>query len=154
MPKTTPLVAASAAFALAACTNGPSLLSTQDIEETHGMLTIVTSGDTETQVMALVLTKSAMDEGQSPHILLCAAGGDLALTDAPPNATEPLQPKGASPQGLLQKLIDDGVQVDVCAIYLPNRPFGPEALLDGVGVAKPDDIGRAIARPGETILSF
>ncbi len=123
-------------------------------ENEDAMLTIITSPDPETQLMALVLTRSAMEAGERPHILLCSAGGDLALADAPASATAPLQPKGASPQGLLKTLMADGVGVDVCAIYLPNRPFGEEALLDGVGVAKPDEMGARIAAPGETILSF
>ncbi|KCZ60691.1 hypothetical protein HY36_17375 [Hyphomonas atlantica] len=123
-------------------------------ERTDAMLTIITSADPETQLMALVLTRSAMEAGERPHILLCSAGGDLALKDAPASATAPLQPKGASPQGLLKMLMSGGVGVEVCAIYLPNRPFGAEALLDGVGVAKPEDMGARIAAPGETILSF
>jgi hypothetical protein len=138
---------------LTACASMP-LTPPPETERTDEMLTIITSADPETQLMALVLTRSAMEAGERPHILLCSAGGDLALKDAPASATAPLQPKGASPQGLLKILMSGGVGVEVCAIYLPNRPFGAEALLDGVGVAKPEDMGARIAAPGETILSF
>jgi len=118
------------------------------------MLTIITNPSPETQLMALILTMSAKAQGETPRILLCSAGGDLALKTPPASATTPLEPKGASPQGLLTKLLSDGVQVDVCAIYLPNRPFGKDDLLEDVGVATPKDIGAIIARPGETVLSF
>jgi predicted peroxiredoxin len=104
--------------------------------------------------MALVLTRSAKAAGEAPRILLCSAGGDLALLAPPESATTPLQPQGATPQGLLKTLIAEGVKVDVCAIYLPNRTFGEDALIEGVGMAKPDDIGRLIASPGVQILSF
>lgn len=123
-------------------------------EGQSSMLTIITSAEPETQLMALILTNSARAKGEQPHILLCNAAGDLALAQPPEAATAPLQPKGFSPQGLLKKLMADGVDVDVCAIYLPNRPFGAEALMEGVGVATPDRMGEKIARPGETILSF
>lgn len=118
------------------------------------MLTIITSGDAETQLMALVLTRSAKAAGETPRILLCSEGGDLALSLPPQSVTTPLQPQGVSPQGVLKTLIAEGVQVDVCAIYLPNRTFGKEALIEGVGVAKPDDIGKLIASPGVQLLNF
>lgn len=104
--------------------------------------------------MALILTKSAKAAGEAPRILLCSAGGDLALLEPPESATTPLQPQGAAPQGVLKALIADGVQVDLCAIYLPNRSFGMEALINGVGAAKPDDIGQLVASPDVQILSF
>lgn len=147
--------AAAGLMTLAACVVAPGpAAATPTIEEAGPMLTILTSADPETQFMALVLTKSAKANGEVPRILLCSAAGDLALVDAPESATKPLQPLGASPQGLLKALMADGVPVEVCAIYLPNRPFGPEALMEGVGVAKPNDMGAVIAQPGETILSF
>lgn len=118
------------------------------------MLTILTSGDAETQLMALVLTKAAMAKGVTPQILLCSAAGDLALKSPPPEALAPLQPKGASPAGLLRSLKAEGVKIDVCAIYLPNRPFGAEALEDGIGVAAPPDIASAFTAEGATVLSF
>jgi len=59
-----------------------------------------------------------------------------------------------SPTGLLSKLIETGVQVDVCAIYLPNREYGKEALLDAVGVATPMDIAKFYTQPDAKVLSF
>lgn len=148
------LAAAFALSALAACATPTGDTAVPTSLETDAMLTIITSGDAETQLMALVLTRSAKAAGESPRILLCSAGGDLALSAPPGSATTPLQPQGTTPQGVLKALIADGVQVDVCAIYLPNRPFGKEALIDSVGVAKPEDIGQLIASPNVQVLSF
>ncbi len=122
--------------------------------DSANLLTLITSPDPETQFMALTLTRSAKAAGASPRILLCSAGGDLALGNPPAPAITPLKPSGLTPQDLLKTLIADGVQSDVCAIYLPNRPIGPDALIDGVGVAKPDDIGRLLANPGLRLFSF
>ncbi len=154
MHKISTIAVALALSTLAACATAKGENAYSKLVETDPMLTIITSGDAETQLMALVLTKSAKAAGESPRVLLCSAGGDLALSAPPESALAPLQPQGAAPQGVLKALIADGVRVDVCAIYLPNRSFGKEALIDGVGVAKPDDIGQLIASPDVQILSF
>lgn len=154
MKKITQLAAVLAMFGLSACATQPIEAAAASTPETRDMLTIITSEDAETQLMALVLTRSAMAAGVMPRVLLCSGGGDLALMAPPASAVDPLKPQGASPQTVLRGLIDAGVQVDVCAIYLPNRPFGPEALLEGVGVARPDEIGRLIAAPDVRLFSF
>lgn len=150
-------------FALAACllpacatssTGGPAAATAAATTNENSMLTIITSPDSETQLMALVLTRAALQRGERPGILLCSAGGDLALKSPPAAALAPLQPSGASPAGLLRTLLEEGVKVEVCAIYLPNRPFGAEALIEGIGVAAPADIAEAFSASGTTILSF
>jgi predicted peroxiredoxin len=146
-------ICAAAAASLTACA-ATSLATATATQSTGALLTIITTADPQTQLMALVLTRSAMEAGERPHIMLCSAGGDLALKDAPASATAPLQPKGASPQGLLAMLMASGVRVEVCAIYLPNRRVEADALLEGIGVAKPEELGALIASPGQTILSF
>lgn len=118
------------------------------------LLTVITSDDPETQFMALTLTLNAKAAGAVPRILLCSAGGDLALNAPPASATSPLSPAGLSPQDLLKRLINEGAQTDVCAIYLPNRPFGAQALMEGVGVARPADIGGLVASPEIRLFSF
>lgn len=149
------LLVAGAALVLPACAAVPDTPPASAAGDAgRPMLTVLTSGDAETQLMALVLTKAAMAKGVTPQILLCSAAGDLALKSPPPQALAPLQPKGASPAGLLRSLKAEGVKVDVCAIYLPNRPFGAEALEDGIGVATPPDIASAFTAEGTTVLSF
>lgn len=149
------LLVAGAALMLQACAavaDTPPAAAAEDAD--RPMLTVLTSGDAETQLMALVLTKAAMAKGVTPQILLCSSAGDLALKSPPPEAMAPLQPKGASPAGLLRSLKAEGVKVEVCAIYLPNRPFGAEALEDGIGVATPPDIASVFTAKGATVLSF
>ena len=148
------LVAGSALLLPACAAVADTPLEAAGEEAGRPMLTVVTSSDAETQLMALVLTKAAMAKGATPQILLCSAAGDLALKTPPPEALAPLQSKGASPAGLLRSLKADGVKVEVCAIYLPNRPFGAEALEDGIGVATPPDIASVFTAPGATVLSF
>ncbi|WP_348540004.1 hypothetical protein [Shimia sp. R11_0] len=114
-------------------------------EEAPSLVTILTEDQPQTQLMAMVLTMQAAQQGAAPHILLCGAAGDLALKDAPESATVGQPPKDMSPQGLMQKIMTlPGAKVEVCAIYLPALGQGPEVLLDGVGVAKPGEMAKAM----------
>lgn len=144
-------VSACAAMPLAADAGAPEAAREPDAVT---LLTVITSEDPETQFMALTLTLNAQAAGASPQILLCSAGGDLALIAPPVAATTPLAPAGVAPQDLLKRLIAEGARAEVCAIYLPNRPLGSEALLDGVGLARPADIGRLVASPDIRLFSF
>jgi hypothetical protein len=118
------------------------------------LLTIVATPEPQTQLMAMVLTMQAVQQGAQARILLCGPGGDIGLIDAPDAATAPQAPKGMSPQSLMSVLIESGVTVEVCAIYLPNAGLAPEALLPGIGVAKPPEIGAALVAEGARVLSF
>lgn len=118
------------------------------------LVTIVTAPDAQTQLMAMVLTLQAVNQGASAQMLLCGPGGDLALKDAPESATAPQAPRGASPQGLLTRLIQGGATVQVCALYLPNRQADSSALIDGVGVAKPGPMAAALMGKRTRVLSF
>ncbi len=112
----------------------------QATDNSAPILTVITEQAPETQLMALILSKAAVDQGSPVQILLCDKGGDLALKSPPTISQQPLVPKNISPAGLLSKFINSGVKVDVCAIYLPDREFGKDALIDGVGVATPPEI--------------
>jgi hypothetical protein len=118
------------------------------------LLTIITSDDPQTQLMALVLTNASMQKGSDVRILLCGPAGDIALREPPKPAMEPLKPRGMSPQGLMVRLMESGVTVEVCAIYLPNLGAGPEVLLEGVGTAMPPAIADAMLDPETRIFSF
>ncbi|PIE11845.1 MAG: hypothetical protein CSA72_01625 [Rhodobacterales bacterium] len=117
-------------------------------------VTVVTSGDAQTQLMSMVLTGQAMAKGHPTRVLLCGPGGDLALKEAPEAATAPQPPKGASPQGLLKMMLDNGATVEVCAIYLPGKGAGPEVLMDGVSVAAPPAMADALLAEDGTVWSF
>lgn len=47
------------------------------------LVTVVTSPEPQTQLMAMVLTMQAVRQDAAARILLCGPGGDLALADAP-----------------------------------------------------------------------
>jgi hypothetical protein len=72
------------------------------------LVTVLTAPDAQTQLMSMVLTMQAMQQGSKTHVLLCGPAGDLALKDAPASATAPQKPKGMSPQGLMQKIMQGG----------------------------------------------
>lgn len=128
--------------------------NTMNQQTSQFLLTILTSDDPQTQLMALTLTDAAVQKGAHARILLCSGAGDVALKVPPENAAAPLAPKGMSPHKLLQKLMQTGATVDVCAIYLPNRSFDKTALLDGVGVATPSIVVDYMMQNNVRQLSF
>jgi predicted peroxiredoxin len=136
------------AAALAALTAGPALA------EDGRLVTVVTAENPQTQLMAMVLSTQAMEQGARLHMLLCGPGGDIALRDAPESATAPQPPRGASPQSMLAGLIAAGATVEVCAIYLPGRGADPGALIEGVAVAEPPAMARAMLAGNATVWSF
>ena len=122
--------------------------------ESGRLVTVVTSAEPQTQLMAMVLTMQAVQQGADVHVLLCGPGGDLGLREAPEAATAPQPPRDMSPQGLMRAIMAEGGRVEVCAIYLPGRGEGPEVLLDGVGVASPPDMAAAMLAAEARVWSF
>jgi len=118
------------------------------------LVTIVGTSEPQTQLMSMVLSMQALQQGASVYILLCGPGGDLALKDAPESATAPQAPRDMRPQGLMQKIMAEGGTVEVCAIYLPNKGVGPDALIDGVGTAKPPAMAARLLEDNTRIMSF
>lgn len=139
------------AFLLAALAAG--LAGAAQADERR-LVTVVTSPEPQTQLMAMVLTMQAVRQGAAAHMLLCGPGGDLALRDAPDSATAAQPPRGMSPQGLLRAILDTGATVEVCAIYLPGRGASPEVLIEGVGVAKPPAMAAAMLDDDARVWSF
>lgn len=119
------------------------------------VVTVVTSADAQTQLMSMVLTMQAAQQGADAHILLCGPAGDLALRAAPETATAGQPPRDMSPQGLMNMIMTKtGATVEVCAIYLPGRGEGPEVLLGGIGVAKPGAMAATLMAEEARVLSF
>ena len=124
-------------------------------EDASKLVTVVTSPDPQTQLMSMVLTMSAAQQGAETHILLCGPAGDLALKDAPESATTGQPPRDMSPQGLMQMIRENtGATVEVCAIYLPGRGDDQSVLLDGIGVANPAEMAAKLMAPDARVLSF
>jgi len=140
-----PLTAAALALTLAT----PALS-----DSAEKLVTVVTSENPQTQLMAMVLTAQAVEQGAETRILLCGPGGDLALIDAPETATAPQPPRDASPQGMLQMLMANGVTVEVCAIYLPGLGATPDVLIEGVTVAQPPAMAGAMMDEDARVWSF
>ncbi|MZQ89881.1 hypothetical protein GVY41_12110 [Frigidibacter albus] len=124
-------------------------------DEAQKLITILTAPEPQTQLMAMVLTMNAVAAGAEARILLCGPAGDIALKEAPDTATAGQPPKGASPQGLMKMLMEkNGVQVEVCAIYLPGKGADASVLMDGVTAAAPDAMGAAIVAEDTQVMSF
>lgn len=117
------------------------------------MLTILTSDEDETQAMGLILTMQAQKNGRNPQVLLCDDAGDLAVRSEVDDS-ETLRGPDASPAQMIQRLVSNSVQVDVCAIYLPNRDETEADLVEGVGVAQPPAIGALVADPDVRLFTF
>jgi len=104
-----------------------------------------------TQGMAMVLANQMQAQGAQVDILLCDQGGDLALKDA---GGEALKPNDVTPAQLLSAALKKGATASVCALYLPNTGHAAEQLKDGISVAKPDAMARAMLEPQRKVFSF
>jgi len=124
-------------------------------EDQRNLVTILTAPEPQTQLMAMVLTLNAVQQGASAQILLCGPAGDIALRNAPDTATAGQPPRDASPQGLMSMMMaQHDVKVEVCAIYLPGMGADASVLLDGVTAAAPDAMASSIMAENTVVMSF
>lgn len=131
------------------------MATTAQAEDPNKLITILTSPEPQTQLMAMVLTMNAMAAGAKAEMLLCGPAGDIALKDAPASATAGQPPKNASPQGLMKMMMaKNGLKVQVCAIYLPGKGADASILSEGVTAAKPNAMGAAIVAKDTALMSF
>ncbi len=117
----------------------------------HELFVVLTSGDAETQMMAMVLATQSLNQDVPVRILLCSDAGDLTLKES---ESPSFEPAGRSPKQLLSGLMDRGVQVDVCGIYLPNRDADESHLTDGVGIAAPPEVAAYMKRKNVRYFTF
>lgn len=120
-------------------------------EDSKNLLVIVTTDDTVTQLMAMVLATQSMKKGADVDVLLCGQAGTLAIKDSPEIL---LKPNNKSPQMLLRNLIQNGVNVEICPPYLPNAEKTTADLIHGVSVAKPPQVADRILHEDTKILSY
>lgn len=124
-------------------------------DDQRHLVTILTAAEPQTQLMAMVLTLNAVQQGATAQILLCGPAGDIALNDAPATATAGQPPRDASPQGLMNMMMaQHNVKAEVCAIYLPGMGADASVLIDGVTPAAPDAAARAIIAENTVVMSF
>jgi predicted peroxiredoxin len=147
----TMILAATLAVATPAMAQQAQPGETAMSDDSERALVIVTSPSLQTQGMAMILANAMQQQGSQLNILLCDAAGDLALES---HASEPLAPKGATPEGLMQKMMEEGAQVQVCAIYLPNSEYGEDDLREGVSVAAPGPIAEMMRDPKVPTFTF
>lgn len=140
---------------LTACTLSLAAALPAAAQDDRHLVTILTAAEPQTQLMAMVLTLNAVQQGATAQILLCGPAGDIALQDAPATATAGQPPRDASPQGLMRMMMaEHDVTAEVCAIYLPGRGADASVLLDGVTPAAPDAAARAIIADNTVVMSF
>lgn len=117
----------------------------------EGLNVVLTSGDEQTQMMAMVLSMMTMKAKKKVNITMCAAGGKLALKDT---KTKVFEPAKKSPTMILKALIKKGANVSVCPLYLPSVGKDKTALLEGINVAKPPKIAAQLLDESFTTLSY
>jgi len=116
----------------------------------HRLFVTVTGSATQDRAMPLVLANQAVDKGLEVRVLLCGDGGYLALADY---EAETFDPPGVSAKDLLGRLMNHGVVVEVCAIFLPNTDHDESDLSEGIGVAQPGDVAAYMMGPRTRIFS-
>jgi len=120
-------------------------------DEDCELFLVLTTADTQTQLMALELTTQLTQDQQSVQILLCGAAGDIAF-----NGSEEviLKPINKSPRMILKSLIESGVTVQVCSLYMPNKGISAEELIDGVTQAKSPLVAKMLLEHGVKVVTF
>ena len=106
------------------------------------------SGQAMAQGAGLVLAGQALAQKAPVRVLLCDAAGDIAVTG---HGMPKLKPKDATPQQMLQGLIQSAAKVEVCALYLPNTGRKASDLISGV---TPADVAAHLFKPEVKTLVF
>ena len=115
------------------------------------LMTIVTSPNPETQLMAMVLSVKSMMKGAKVNVLLCGPASNIAIKGSKEVI---LKPKNMSAQMLLKKMIKKGVSVKVCPIHLPNTDKTKADLIKGVSVANPGKMADILLEDDRKILTY
>ncbi len=125
------------------------IFSAESVE--NDLFVVITSNDAETQMMAMVLATQSINQDVNVRVLLCSSAGELAVkhTEFPSFA-----PANRSPKQLLTGLIERGVTVEVCGIFLPNRNYDEADIMDGVGVASPPEVAEFMKKEGVRYFTF
>ena len=117
-----------------------------------GLAVVITSENEQAQMMAMVLSlQTIKTHGKEAHITLCGPAGNLALRST---VTKPMKPMDASPSMMLKKLIQLGAKVELCPLYLPNKPGSDNALIEGITVAKPVEVAERLLNSNFKNLTY
>ena len=130
---------------------GTGLLALSLSSQASELFLTINSGSAMTQGAGLVLASQAIEQKATVRVLLCDAGGDIAVTG---KEMPSLKPKNVTAQQMLQGLIKAGAKVEVCALYLPNTGRQMTDLIPGVTVGKPADVMAYLLKPDVKTLAF
>jgi len=136
------------AIAVAAMLFIPNLLSAN---QAKGLNVVLTSKDTQSQMMAMVLSIATLKQKKEVNMTLCSSAGDLAVKG---KKSETLKPMDKSPKMMLQAIMKKGAKVTVCPLYLPNSGQDKSVLLDGISVAKPAEVAKGLLDTDYKNLSY
>lgn len=139
------------AVIMAALVGGPPMAAQAQDTDPDELFVVVSTDDAQTQMMAMVLATQSLRQGASVRVLLCGAGGRLALQNTESPAFQPID---RTPKQLMQNLLRQDVPVDVCAIFLPNTDAEASDLIEGIGVARPPAIAEHMMKPGVRHFTF
>lgn len=127
------------------------LVSNLFASEAKGLNVVLTSGDTQTQQMAMVLSMMTLKQGKEVNMTLCSNAGDLAVKGIKSKA---LKPMNKSPKQMLKAIISKGAKVEVCPLYLPNIGKSEDVLIDGITKANPKNVAARLLNRDYQILSY
>ncbi|MCD6258147.1 MAG: DsrE family protein [Helicobacteraceae bacterium] len=120
-------------------------------ENANKLLLVVTSEDSLTQFMAMVLGNQSQAKGADVDVLLCGKAADIAIKGSEEIF---LKPNNVSPQMLMKKMMKNGANVEVCPPYFPNAGKTKADLFEGISVAKPPKVADKILAKDTKILSY
>lgn len=121
-------------------------------DQAKGLNVVLTSGDRQAQMMALVLSVQTMQKHQKTvNLVLCASAGDLSLKTT---KTEVFLPLKKSPTMLIHKLLGLGASIEVCPLYLPSVGKTAVDLIEGISIAKPPVVAGKLLNKAFKTLSF
>lgn len=115
------------------------------------LMVVLTSEDSLTQFMAMILGNESQAQGAKVDLLLCGKAADIAIKGSKEVF---LKPKDVSPQMLMKKMMKNGATVEVCPPYFPNAGKTKADLLEGITVAKPPKMAEKILEKDTKILSY
>lgn len=118
-----------------------------------GLNVMITSADTQTQMMGMVLSTMTLKENKEVNMVLCSDAGNLALKDFEAGKIK-MQGEEKTPKMLLQGLIKEGANVEVCPLFLPNAGKTEADLMEGVSVAKPPMVAKKLLDKDLQTLSY
>jgi predicted peroxiredoxin len=139
-------------FAIAAATLALLAAPAAHADAPQKVLALISAGDAEAAAFPLILVNTAIAQGVKARVVLCGAAGDAVLKTAPEAMTKVVTPTGMSVRALVEGVAKRGGEVSVCAIYLPNRGLKADALMEGVTVANPAEVTKAMLEPATRVV--